>query len=236
MSRRARLLVPVVLLLVGATLLWIASRMVWLDVVAFNDQSGEARRALTGAEWQPALVPLALGALAAIAAVALVRGLAARAVGAVIALLGAAAVALLISSVGGVDAERVHTVITSDEGVARTNAGPGAEGSESIPEWSRITELSTRPVGPALTGAGAAALLAAGFVVLARPARPVRRDDRYVTPAVRREEAAAGGATGGGSGGTRGTAGIGGGVEDDADDDAGRDLWLELDEGRDPTG
>ena len=235
MNSRARLLVPVVLLLVGAALLWIASRMVWLDVAAFNDQSGEARRALTGAEWQPALVPLALGALAAIAAVALVRGLAARAVGAVIALLGAAAVALLISSVGGVDAERVHTVITSDEGVARTNAGLGAEGSESIPEWSRITELSTRPVGPALTGAGAAALLAAGLVVLARPARPVRRDDRYVTPAVRREEAAAGGATGG-AGGTRGAAGTGGGAKDDADDDAGRDLWLELDEGRDPTG
>lgn len=229
MNSRARLLVPVVLLLVGAALLWIASRMVWLDVAAFNDQSGEARRALTGAEWQPALVPLALGALAAIAAVALVRGLAARAVGAVIALLGAAAVALLISSVGGVDAERVHTVITSDEGVARTNAGPGAEGSESIPEWSRITELSTRPVGPALTGAGAAALLAAGLVVLARPARPVRRDDRYVTPAVRREEAAAGGATGG-------AGGAGGQGSGDADGDAGRDLWLELDEGRDPTG
>lgn len=229
MNSRARLLVPVVLLLVGAALLWIASRMVWLDVAAFNDQSGEARRSLTGAEWQPALVPLALGALAAIAAVALVRGLAARAVGAVIALLGAAAVALLISSVGGVDAERVHTVITSDEGVARTNAGPGAEGSESIPEWSRITELSTRPVGPALTGAGAAALLAAGLVVLARPARPVRRDDRYVTPAVRREEAAAGGATGG-------AGGAGGQGSGDADGDAGRDLWLELDEGRDPTG
>lgn len=64
--------------------------------------------------------------------------------------------------------------------------GPGAEGSESIPEWSRVTELSTRPVGPSLTGAGAAALLAAGIVVLARPARPVRRDDRHVTPAVRR--------------------------------------------------
>lgn len=59
-----------------------------------------ARRALTGAEWQPALGAAALGALAAIAAVALVRGLAARAVGAVIALLGVAAVALLISSGG----------------------------------------------------------------------------------------------------------------------------------------
>ena len=49
----------------------------------------------------------------------------------------------------------------------------------------------------------------------ASPARPVRRDDRYVTPAARREGAATGPAT---------------------EDDAGRDLWQELDDGRDPTG
>ncbi|MBB0989969.1 TIGR02234 family membrane protein, partial [Dietzia sp. SLG510A3-30A2] len=59
------------------------------------------------------------------------------------------------------------------------------------------------------------ALLAAGIVVLVSPARPVRRDDRYVTPAARRESAATG---------------------PDSEDDAGRDLWQELDDGRDPTG
>lgn len=215
MTQRARLLVPVVLLLAGAVLLWVASRMVWLDVVAFNDQSGQADRALTGGDWQPALVPLALGALAAVAAVALVRGAAARAVGVVIALLGISAGALMLTSVGDIDAERVHSVITSDEGLARTDSGPGVEGSESIPRWSQITELSTRPAGPVITGAGAVALVAAGIIVLARPARPVRRDDRYVTPAVRREGATAGA---------------------DPEEDTGRDLWQELDDGRDPTG
>ncbi|HHX85352.1 MAG TPA: TIGR02234 family membrane protein, partial [Actinomycetales bacterium] len=74
MTPRNRLLVPVVLLLLGAVLLWAASRTAWLEVVAFNDQSGEARRTLVGADWQPALVPIALGAVAAVAAVALVRG------------------------------------------------------------------------------------------------------------------------------------------------------------------
>lgn len=214
MTRRMRLLAPVVLLLLAAVLLWIASRMVWLDVAAFNDQSGEARRALAGGDWQPALVPLALGSLAAIAAVALVRGVAARAVGAVIALLGVAAGTLLFSALGEVDESRVHTVITSGESQARTDAGPGAEGTESVPQWSNITEVSTRSAGPAVTGFGAVALLAAGFVVMVWPARPVVRDDRYVTPAVRREEAAA-------------AAG---------QDDEGRDLWRELDDGRDPTG
>ena len=203
-----------ILLVIAAVLLWVASRMVWLDVVAFNDQSGEARRALSGGDWQPALVPLALGSLAAIAAVALVRGVAARAVGAVIALLGAATGTLMFSSLGDVDQDRVHTVITSDEGQARTDAGPGAQGSESVPQWSNVTEVSTRSPGPVLTGVGAVALLAAGLVVMIWPARPVERDGRYVTPAARREEAAAA-AEGDGEGG---------------------DLWRELDDGRDPTG
>ncbi|WP_238529349.1 TIGR02234 family membrane protein [Dietzia alimentaria] len=214
MSRRVRLQAPMILLVIAAVLLWVASRMVWLDVVAFNDQSGEARRALSGGDWQPALVPLALGSLAAIAAVALVRGVAARAVGAVIALLGAATGTLMFSSLGDVDQDRVHTVITSDEGQARTDAGPGAQGSESVPQWSNVTEVSTRSPGPVLTGVGAVALLAAGLVVMIWPARPVERDGRYVTPAARREEAAA---TGEGDG-------------------EGRDLWRELDDGRDPTG
>ena len=214
MSQRLRILVPVVLLLVSAVLLWAASRMVWLDVAAFNDQSGLAQRALTGGDWRPALVPLALGSVAAVAAVALVRATAARAVGVVIALLGVAAGALMVTSLGEVDTGRVHSVVTSDEGLARTDAGPGSVGAESIPPWSEVTEVSVRPAGPAVAGAAAVALLGAGVVVMARPARAVQRDDRYVTPAARREEAAAAG----------------------GDGDAGRDLWQELDDGRDPTG
>lgn len=214
MSQRLRILVPVVLLLVSAVLLWAASRMVWLDVAAFNDQSGLAQRALTGGDWRPALVPLALGSVAAVAAVALVRATAARAVGVVIALLGVAAGALMVTSLGEVDTGRVHSVVTSDEGLARTDAGPGSAGAESIPPWSEVTEVSVRPAGPAVAGAAAVALLGAGVVVMARPARAVQRDDRYVTPAARREEAAAAG----------------------GDGDAGRDLWQELDDGRDPTG
>ncbi|MDO8395982.1 MAG: TIGR02234 family membrane protein, partial [Dietzia sp.] len=181
MTQNARLRIPVVLLLLGAVLLWIASRMVWVDVVAFNDQSGEARRSLTGAQWQPALVPLAVGALAAVAAVALVRGTGARVVGAVIALLGLATGALLFSTVGGVDQDRVHSTVTGEEELGRTNAGPGTAGAQAVPEWSEITEISTRSAGPVLTGAGALALVAAGAVPMIWPTRRVQRDDRYVT-------------------------------------------------------
>lgn len=214
MNQRSRLLVPVVLLLVGAILLWIASRVVWLDVEAFNDQSGTAARSLAGGQWQPALVPLALGAVAAIAAVALVRGLGARIVGAVVALLGVAAATLAFSGIGGIDADRVHSIVTSAEGPARTNAGPDQTGTAAVPVWSQISEISARSTGPAATGAGAAALLAAGLLVMVRPAAAVRRDDRYVTPAARRAEKAS--ADGGGS-------------------DTGSDLWQDLDDGNDPT-
>ncbi|WP_216694241.1 TIGR02234 family membrane protein [Dietzia psychralcaliphila] len=214
MTQSTRFRLPVLLLLVGAVLLWIASRMVWLDVVAFNDQSGEARRSLTGAEWQPALVPLALGALAAVAAVALVRGTGARAVGAVITLLGLATGALLASTVGGVDESRVHSAVTSEEELGSTNAGPGTADGQAVPEWSEITEISTRSPGPAFTGAGALALVAAGVIPMIWPTRKVRRDDRYVTPAARREATEPGEVTA----------------------DTGRDLWQELDDGRDPTG
>lgn len=215
MTRRARLLGPVVLLLAGAALLWIASRMVWLDVVAFNDQSGEARRSLVGAVWQPALVPLAVGALAAVAAVALVRGAGARAVGVVIMLLGLAAGALLLATAGEVDRSRVHSAVTGEEDLGRTNAGPGAAGERTVPQWSQITEVSTRAAGPALTGAGALALVAAGVIPMVWPARKVRGDDRYETPVARRGEPAAPGSV--------------------DDPDTGRDLWKELDDGRDPT-
>ena len=80
--------------------------------------------------------------------------------------------------------------------------------------WSQITEISTRSAGLVATGAGALALLAAGLVVMTRPAQAVRRDDRYVTPAARREEAAD-------------AAG--------AEQESGRDLWQDLDDGHDPT-
>lgn len=238
---------PVVLLLVAAVLLWIASRVVWLDVVAFNDQSGEARRALVGAEWQPALVPLALGALAAIAAVALVRGVGARAVGAVVALLGIAAGGLVWSTFGEPDARHAHSVVTSDENLGRTNSGPGSAGSQSVPEWSEITEITVHPLGAGLAGAAALALLAAGAFIMIGPARKVGGEDRYVTPAARRDSARAAAtsvtntdvATAADATSvpmSEASQSVNSDVAPgDETADTGRDLWHELDEGRDPT-
>lgn len=227
MTQRTRLMTPVLLLFVAALLLWIASRVTWLDVVTYNDQSGEAARSLLGTDWQPALMPVALGAVAAVAAVALVRGAAARAVGAVIALLGVAAGGLMLSGFGEPDPDRAHAVVTGEQEIGRTDAGPGAGDTERVPEWSQITGMTTHPLGPVLTGASALTLLGAGLVVVVRPAHRVRKDDRYVTPAARREaQTAAVPASG-----DRATTG----AATTPSGDSGRELWQELDEGRDPT-
>lgn len=228
MTQRARLMVPVLLLFVSALLLWIASRVTWLDVATFNHQSGEIARSLLGTDWQPALMPVALGAVAAVAAVALVRGVGARAVGGVIALLGVAAGGLMLSGLGEPDAERAHAVVTGDQEIGRTDAGPGTGDTQRVPEWSQVTGLVTHPLGPLLTGAGALTLLGAGVVVIVRPAHRVRGDDRYVTPAARRDVRAETSP----EPGHRATSGADGATPGDS----GRDLWQELDEGRDPTG
>src|SRR5699024_6407797 len=122
-----------------------------------------------------------------------------------------------------------HAVITSADDVGRTNAGPGVEGSQSGPEWAVVTGMTVHPLGGVLTGAGAVTLLVAGAFGMIRPARRVRQDARFVTPAARREAARAGTAAGGG-GPEPGAA-----PSDGAPEGPARDLWQELDAGRDPT-
>ena len=193
-GRRTAVLAAVLLLLLAALLLWAASRVTWLDVTAYNDQSGAARRLIVGSAWQPALVPLALGSVAGVAAVALVRGTAARLVGVVLLLLGIAGSALVPGALGAVDTDRVHSVVTSsDGGTASTSSGrTGTQGAadQPLPPWSEVTAVDTRLPGPVLTGLAASALAAAGLLLMARPPAPVARDGRYLSPAARREKSA----------------------------------------------
>lgn len=255
MTARARILLPVVLLALGALALWGSSHVTWLEVTAFNDQSGAATRELGGARWQPALVPVALGALAAIAAVALVRGTAARLVGSVVVVLAIAAGSSLASTVGRVDRDRVHATVTADfGGAASTSSGTSRTGGsggddQALPAWSEITDVTATPLGPGLAGLGALLVLCAGLVMALRPAPPRARDDRYTTPATRRaravgdSDAESAGGTDAEAGtepdATAGEAGAGGAgqaVETrSAATDTNRELWDALDEGEDPT-
>ncbi len=62
------------LLLLSAGALWVASRMVWVEVQSFDGLGQPKTTALTGASWSTALVPLALLLLAAAVAALAVRG------------------------------------------------------------------------------------------------------------------------------------------------------------------
>ena len=62
------------LLLLSAGALWVASRMVWVDVFSFDGLGQPKATALTGASWSTALVPLAVLLLAAAVAALAVRG------------------------------------------------------------------------------------------------------------------------------------------------------------------
>jgi uncharacterized membrane protein (TIGR02234 family) len=62
------------LLLVSAGALWVASRMVWVDVQSSDGLGQPKTTALNGATWSTALVPLAVLLLAAAVAALAVRG------------------------------------------------------------------------------------------------------------------------------------------------------------------
>jgi uncharacterized membrane protein (TIGR02234 family) len=62
------------LLLLSAGALWVASRMVWVDVQSFDGLGQPKTTALTGGSWSTALVPLAAILLVAAVAPIAVRG------------------------------------------------------------------------------------------------------------------------------------------------------------------
>jgi uncharacterized membrane protein (TIGR02234 family) len=62
------------LLLLSAGALWVASRMVWVDVQSFDGLGKPKTTTLTGASWSTALVPLTVLLLAAAVAALAVRG------------------------------------------------------------------------------------------------------------------------------------------------------------------
>jgi uncharacterized membrane protein (TIGR02234 family) len=62
------------LLVLSAGALWVASRMVWVEVQSFDGLGQPKATALNGASWSTALVPLAVLLVAAALAVLAVRG------------------------------------------------------------------------------------------------------------------------------------------------------------------
>jgi uncharacterized membrane protein (TIGR02234 family) len=92
MTRLAQLL-----LLVSAGALWVASRMVWVEVTSFDGLGQPKTATLSGASWSTALVPLAVLLLAAAVSALAVRGWPLRALAVLVAATSAGTAYLAIS-------------------------------------------------------------------------------------------------------------------------------------------
>lgn len=97
--------IVVLLLVVGAGLLWGTSRMTWQWSTHVSDLRGTVVDAANGSDVETGLVPLALIYLAAIAATMATGGWARRLVGGLLALAGVAALWLGLHRIAGVFAE-----------------------------------------------------------------------------------------------------------------------------------
>ncbi|MFR9731677.1 Trp biosynthesis-associated membrane protein [Saccharopolyspora sp. MS10] len=166
-ARSARLLWVVVLLLVaGAGLLWWASALTWSSRPYRTSFSGDVTAAATGGQVRPELVPLALAALAAVAAVLATGGWLRRAVGA-------------LTMLGGVLLG--WRVVSWLAGPAADATPPGAPaGAEPV------GELVRSPHGPALVLLAALALVGAGLLVALRATRMPAMGAKYSAPGAER--------------------------------------------------
>ncbi|WP_024877216.1 Trp biosynthesis-associated membrane protein [Saccharomonospora piscinae] len=171
-SERRPLWIVVALLVLAAAGLWAASSLTWLDLPPGSGYEGELRESLTGGDLVPWPGPLALLALAAVAAALALRGVARRLLGVVLA---AAAVWVTVLVLGGSAYEAYEA--------APAVRAPGYDtlpGSPSRTWW-----------GPAAALASAALLASAGVLLAWRGHRMPRMGAKYSAPGDERRRAAA---------------------------------------------
>ena len=163
---------PLILLALGAGLMWVSSRMTWVRVTS-ADGLGTARTdELNGGTWFGALTPLALALLAAIAAVLATRGWVRRVVGVVIALIAAAAAVPPMALLTGTSATADRAVTLAD-----------------LPGRAEVVDVATFPFPAALALAGAVVAFAAGVLLTRKPPATAGLSSRYDAPATRRAQA-----------------------------------------------
>ena len=168
--RSPRLLWSVILLLLAAAgLLWGSSAVIWVGQRFRTPFSGETTSGVTGAVLRPELVPLALAALAAVAAVLATGGLLRRVMG------------LLVLVAGGVLGWR---------SIAWPFDGGWFGYASNVPQGSvPVGGISANVAGPLLMTAGALLLVVAGALVLLRAERMPAMGARYSAPGDSRRKA-----------------------------------------------
>ncbi|MFV8052154.1 TIGR02234 family membrane protein [Mycobacterium sp. 48b] len=157
------------LFVVSAVVLWVASRMTWVQVSSFDGLGQPKTTTLTGASWSTALIPLALLVLAAAVAALAVHGWALRLLALLIAVASAGMGYLAIS-----------LWVIKDVAVRAADLA-------EVP-LAQLTATSRSYGGAVLTLVAAVCALA-GAVMLMRSANSTKSGiaGRYAAPAARRE-------------------------------------------------
>ncbi|NKZ09896.1 TIGR02234 family membrane protein [Mycolicibacterium septicum DSM 44393] len=157
------------LFVVSAVVLWVASRMTWVQVNSFDGLGQPKTTTLTGASWSTALIPLALLVLAAAVAALAVHGWPLRLLALLIAVASAGMGYLAIS-----------LWVIKDVAVRAADL--------AVIPLAQLTGTSRSYSGAVLTLIAAVCALA-GAVMLMRSANSAKRGiaGRYAAPAARRE-------------------------------------------------
>lgn len=149
----------------AAVLLWAASSLDWLEQRYQTSFAREDTQIVDGAQLHPELVPIALAALAAVAAVLATGGWLRRVVG------------ILVVLAGAVLGWRAADGFTFD-------AGP----YEGVPEGATpIGTADFQVLGPVLVAVAAVLLLAAGVLVVFRAGRMPAMGAKYSAPGTAKE-------------------------------------------------
>ncbi|CRZ14483.1 TIGR02234 family membrane protein [Mycolicibacterium neworleansense] len=157
------------LFVVAAVVLWVASRMTWVQVSSFDGLGQPKTATLTGADWSTALIPLALLVLAAAVAALAVHGWPLRLLALLIAV-ASAGMGYLGMSLWAVKDVAVRAADLAEVPLAQLTA-------------------TSRSYGGAVLTLVAAVCALAGAVLLMRSANSAKRGiaGRYAAPAARRD-------------------------------------------------
>ncbi|MCF4006332.1 TIGR02234 family membrane protein [Corynebacterium uropygiale] len=205
--RRARF--AAIALGAAALIVWAASRMSWVSVVADDDKSGVHHEDIVGASWSTEITALALVLAAACIAGFALRRWGRRIVGILAAIVAAGcAWAPLTVLLEGASAERARSILTSSAAHSKL-ADPVA-----LSEWAQITDITVHPAGPLIAILGCALALFGGVLLAIRPGGDAPRSTAYERKKLKEER-----------------------IAEDLEDnpDSGRVLWDALDADLDPT-
>lgn len=169
-GRSRRLAIIAVLLGLAAVAFWAGSRVTWAELVAADGLAPPRDFAVKGADWAPALTPLALVFLAGIAAAISLRGWTLRI---------AAVVVALVAVLGTLPA---FTLLTGDDDTSY------AAKAIDLKSTYQALEVDTSIWPAVLVLAGAVLAVIGAVVMLQTASRDAPMSSKYKSPGARRAE------------------------------------------------